>query len=419
MILAIIFTITANADNIIFTDIENHWAKDTVQELVNKEILNGYPDGNFKPDGNITRAEFSKVLRKSLSLELIEGNVFTDTQEHWAKDEINTLAENNIIIPEEYGESYNPDTNITRLEIAKMIVRALNFNTDIDVIELDFIDKDEISDDNIVYIYIASQNEIIKGYPDGSFKPDGQATRAESCKMIANMNDYIEENSVIESNDAKESNDSDDEDELDHLYDYTVVTTDGLNEETNEFNTKTMTIKDYYNERAKNSLYSFRYAEMKEKALTELDLLFNRDYENLPSDYKTNLDYHIFGRWYYRNERYEDGQFTELWIDECKKWNIKSEVEFLTNDDLVYINKDGKYTVRGILKIKYDSHDNIDKIQWEFEKEGTYLELGKWYETDVDITFSIPIISKNVVSREHSKYSLSMIYYLSDFMEIE
>ncbi|WP_034429293.1 S-layer homology domain-containing protein, partial [Caldisalinibacter kiritimatiensis] len=73
----------------------------------------------------ITRAEFSKVVRTSLKLDLVKGNSFDDTNNHWAKNEIHTLVENDIIIKSEYGDNYEPTKNITRIEMAKMIVRAV------------------------------------------------------------------------------------------------------------------------------------------------------------------------------------------------------------------------------------------------------------------------------------------------------
>lgn len=112
--------------NIQFTDITDHWAKETIQELTEKEILTGYPDGSFKPDGNITRAEFSKILRISSGLELIEEDIsiFNDINDSWDKKEIETLIEKEIVVHEVYGDSYKPDENITRIEISKMIIRA-------------------------------------------------------------------------------------------------------------------------------------------------------------------------------------------------------------------------------------------------------------------------------------------------------
>lgn len=44
------------------TDIENHWARNEIEYLLNKKIVSGYSDGNFKPNQSITRAEFFKVI---------------------------------------------------------------------------------------------------------------------------------------------------------------------------------------------------------------------------------------------------------------------------------------------------------------------------------------------------------------------
>ncbi len=178
-----------------FKDMGNHWADNTVGKLVELGILDGYSDGTFKPNNTITRSEFSKVVRTSLQLELIEGNAFEDTTNHWAKNEINTLVENEILLKEEYGSHYEPTKNITRLEMAKMIVRALNLDEqakDKAGEKTKFIDDVSINSEDKGYIIIASENKIINGYPNRTFKPYGEATRAEACQMIVNMFDAID-----------------------------------------------------------------------------------------------------------------------------------------------------------------------------------------------------------------------------------
>lgn len=194
--ITMIITTPIYADNqektkIQFTDITDHWAKETIQELAEKEILNGYPDGSFKPDGNITRAEFSKVLRISSGLELIEDiDIFNDINDNWAKKEIETLIEKEIIVHEEYGDSYKPDENITRIEMSKMIIRALDLDEEAkEKVNQDtgFNDNEEINTEDRGYIILSVDREIINGFDDNTFRPNAEATRAETCKMIVCM----------------------------------------------------------------------------------------------------------------------------------------------------------------------------------------------------------------------------------------
>ena len=61
------------------TDISGHWAENNIRELVALGAIGGYPDGTFKPDNNITRAEFVTILVKAFALRAKTGHVFADT----------------------------------------------------------------------------------------------------------------------------------------------------------------------------------------------------------------------------------------------------------------------------------------------------------------------------------------------------
>lgn len=392
-----------------FTDMANHWADSTVAMLVELNILDGYGDDSFKPDDTITRAEFAKVIRTSLELEVSKGNSFDDTNKNWAKDEINTLVLEDIIHEEEYGSNYEPNKNITRIEMAKMIVRALGLDEvakENSGLDTSFIDNNDIKVSDRGYVLIASKNDIIKGYPDGRFKPNGQATRAEASQMIVNMFNALEKGLDTEGNNQVEITPPiSKEEKIAHLYDYPAINFDG-----DEFN-----IVDLHNhfmnlgdDREMNGVYI--------DAKDIISLIHNRDYRNVPSDYETRLLYHIYGKWGYRDTIYHDGQFPRLWIDEMKNWKISSESEFLTNDDLVYRNINGRLAIRGVLRIRYNSHDNPSNIQYEISKKGEKLQVGKWYEADVDIEFGQPFSN---VEREHSRFGFWARHYLSDFKEVK
>lgn len=177
-----------------FTDVkEADWFYKVLNGVVERGIIDGYPDGTFKPQNNITRAEFTKVIIFALELDIVEGNAFVDTEEHWAKDIINTAVENHIIDRSEYGYSYVPDEKITRIEMAKMIVRALGFEKDAKSKageKTKFLDNITIKDTDKGYVIIASDNGIINGYPNNTFQPNGKATRAEAAQMLMNALNY-------------------------------------------------------------------------------------------------------------------------------------------------------------------------------------------------------------------------------------
>jgi len=178
-----------------FSDMGTHWSDITVGKLVELGVISGYTDGTFKPNDTITRAEFATITRKSFMLDEINGNSFTDTKNHWAKNEIHTLVQNNVINKLEYGQTYQPNKNITRLEMAKMIVRALGLDEQAKKKAGDktkFSDNSNIPSNDRGYIIIASDSDIISGYPDKTFKPNGQATRAEASAMTVRALEYLQ-----------------------------------------------------------------------------------------------------------------------------------------------------------------------------------------------------------------------------------
>lgn len=184
-----------------FSDMGNHWADVTVGKLVELGVVDGYKDGTFKPDNTITRSEFCKIIRTAFKMQEVNGNSFDDTS-HWAKNEIHTLVINGVIDATEYGNNYEPNENITRIEMAKMIVRAIGLDNDAQAKinhDTKFSDNDDIKGLDRGYVIIASEKGIINGYPeDKTFKPNGEATRAEASKMVITALEYISSQEQIE-----------------------------------------------------------------------------------------------------------------------------------------------------------------------------------------------------------------------------
>ena len=162
-------------------DITGHWAEDDIRELVALGAITGYPDGYYRPEGTITRAEFSSVLRGALGLEEVPGTFFSDTIGHWGEGRIEALIRAGVIDTHLYGEHYHPDGPITREEIAMMTVRMLGNITG--ATEIPFADENQVGAGYEVYVAEAYARGIIRGYPDGTFRPKGTATRAEAAVM--------------------------------------------------------------------------------------------------------------------------------------------------------------------------------------------------------------------------------------------
>lgn len=169
------------SETVTFKDIVGHWAQDNINQLVTLGAITGYPDGTFKPDNQITRAEFATILVKAYKLQQQGGKVFGDTANHWAKGYVATAAASGIVSGYN-ATTFGPDDPITREQMAVMIVRAAKLQAASN--GKNFDDSEQISSWAKSAVAAASANNIIGGYPDNTFKPKNNATRAEAVTVI-------------------------------------------------------------------------------------------------------------------------------------------------------------------------------------------------------------------------------------------
>ncbi len=103
------------------------WFNDAVCTLVKAGVVSGYPDGTFKPNANVTRAEFSAMIARMFSVSYVGNNMFEDINGHWAESYINILAKLGIL----KGDNGNadPDANLTRAQAAAMCNRLVGRNS--------------------------------------------------------------------------------------------------------------------------------------------------------------------------------------------------------------------------------------------------------------------------------------------------
>ncbi|WP_410176543.1 S-layer homology domain-containing protein [Sedimentibacter saalensis] len=196
------------AADFMFDDSEGHWAEEAINSLAEKGIIHGYPDGLSHPDDIITRGEFSAIVARAMKLEQEDtktiNTVFEDIVGHFAQKEINELVDAGIILEKDYGKKYFPDEPITRMEIIKMLVRAIvKVEHDKNCLcDTGFLDDDLLTKEEREYICDGKNYNIISGYQDGTIRPYGKSTRAEAFVMIYNqegVKDKIEKEELIDS----------------------------------------------------------------------------------------------------------------------------------------------------------------------------------------------------------------------------
>lgn len=164
-------------------DVAGHWAINSISQLVELGSISGYPDGSFRPDSTITRAEFATVLVKTFKLKGTGGKTFADTTAHWAKETIAIAAANGLVSGYTDG-TFGPDDLVTREQMAVMIVKAAKLAPA--AAEPLFADSSSISAWAREAIATAAKSGIINGYADNTVRPGGNATRAEAVTVIIN-----------------------------------------------------------------------------------------------------------------------------------------------------------------------------------------------------------------------------------------
>ena len=109
-----------------FEDVDGHWAQDAVNSMTSRLVINGYEDGIFDPDGDITRAEFVAIIVRALGLaEGMGENTFSDVDaDAWYCGYIETASSYGIINGYTDG-TFRPTDNITGEQAMTMIARAM------------------------------------------------------------------------------------------------------------------------------------------------------------------------------------------------------------------------------------------------------------------------------------------------------
>ena len=148
--------------------------------------INGYPDGSVKPDGKITREEMTSILYRIVNHDyekpfIASGDVFPDVSiDRWSAHDIEYMSDKDIVYGYPDGE-FKPGNNLTRAEFAALIKRFAKLEeTDK---ENPFPDLDE---SHWAYDDILSLNAsgLMQGYEDGTYRPENQITRAEVMIVI-------------------------------------------------------------------------------------------------------------------------------------------------------------------------------------------------------------------------------------------
>ena len=156
-----------------FIDTDNHWAKKEIETLVRDGSITGYQDNTFKPDDPIRLDEFLKIIITEVKLKLYRQG------KNWSETYYLAALDHNLITSGDFIEYSRP---IKRYEAAIIVANYISLK-DVTKASDKFKDLSKEHKDTILKIVKLG---IMNGYKDGSFRENAEVTRAQACKIIVN-----------------------------------------------------------------------------------------------------------------------------------------------------------------------------------------------------------------------------------------
>lgn len=185
-----------------FSDINGHWAYQSIANFVSKGYVKGYNDGTFRPDNPVTRAEFSTLVNKvfptkeEISEEREKALKFADiSAEDWYYRDV-ILARVSEYISGYPDNTFRAESLITRQEATTVLYNVIIKNK-IDIVlsesPVGFTDFDLLPSWSKASVSTLVNNNIVKGFPDNTFRGSNPMTRAETVVLLEKINSMLKE----------------------------------------------------------------------------------------------------------------------------------------------------------------------------------------------------------------------------------
>lgn len=179
-----------------FADVAaDHWAAASIAQLKEAGVVNGSGDGNYTPEADITRAEFTKMVVGVMGLEAAAAEVaFEDcTAGDWFTPYVAAAVEAGLVNGVSETE-FAPNATITREQAFAIIGRAIDAEATTAVAFTDAADIDEYA---APYVALLVELGIVNGYEDNTIRPDANITRAEAAKILAGFMDKLKADAEV------------------------------------------------------------------------------------------------------------------------------------------------------------------------------------------------------------------------------
>jgi len=174
----------------LFMDIQGHWAEKAICQAASLKIVEGLSQSIFAPNQSVTRAEFAVMLLRTLQVPIGQQEVhqaFSDaaTIPQWAQDIIMTGVDKGILDGYPDG-TFRPQQVINRAEMAAMLAKAMDWNKE-QAVELPFADATSIPTWSLPYVEAVYSEGLLQGRSGNQFSPDGVTTRAEAAVVMLRL----------------------------------------------------------------------------------------------------------------------------------------------------------------------------------------------------------------------------------------
>lgn len=182
-VISILMMIGISSISFAYSDTSEHWAREAIDDMSDKKIVNGYSDGTFKPNNEMTRAEFIAVVNRMLGLKNESSRYIPDiSRQDWYYADVRKAVEAGILKGDDAGY-IRPNDTITREEAVVVLARAFKI-ADAIGIDISYSDRSEISDWAKTNVYTFVRYGYLNGYDGNIIRPKSPITRAEALTII-------------------------------------------------------------------------------------------------------------------------------------------------------------------------------------------------------------------------------------------
>ena len=167
-----------------FSDIQGHWAEETINNSIEQGLVKGLPDGTFKPNSPMTRAEFMALLNRGFGFYKTADHGMSDVSPSawFAADVARARAEGYLGVFT--GDTLKPNQPVTRQEVVTILGTVLRLTPDESAAD-NFSDAHQFAPWAKGYIGAASGMGYVKGYTNNTFGPERNISRAEVCAVFS------------------------------------------------------------------------------------------------------------------------------------------------------------------------------------------------------------------------------------------